>query len=145
MTSDCPLDYCVNTRVQLPANSSHEALESLVCSSNRNSTLCGKCQQGYYVYVNSPTYQCGLCNDTISNHGVLVLIVSKYLPLTLMMCFIIFFDISLVDGPLNSFILFCQILVTFPLDDNDTQVQGFSFVLLKFVNFMYNIWNMKFF
>ena len=148
MTSDCPLDYCVNTRVQLPANSSHEAFESLVCSSNRNSTLCGKCQQGYYVYVNSPTYQCGLCNDTISNHGVLVLIVTKYLPLTLMMCFIIFFDISLVDGPLNSFILFCQIFATLPLYVKigiATKAQGFASVLISITDFGYNVWDLNFF
>ena len=145
MTSDCPPDYCVNTRVQLPGNSSSQAFESLVCSSNRNNVLCEKCQQGYYIYADSPTYQCGLCNDTLSNHGILILIVSKYLPLTLMMCFIIFFDISLVDGPLNSFILFCQILVILPLNDKAIQTQGFGSVLLRVVDFMYNIWNMNFF
>ena len=148
MTSDCPPDYCVNTRVQLPGNSSPQALESLVCSSNRNSQLCGKCQQGYYIYANSPTYQCGLCNDTLSNHGVLILIVSKYLPLTLMMCFIIFFDISLVDGPLNSFILFCQIYATLPLYVKigvATKAEGFASALISITDFSYNIWDLKFF
>ena len=97
VTSDCPQGYCSNTRVKLP-NSSHTAFDDQVCPHHRDKHLCGKCQQGYYVYVNSPTYQCGRCNDTISNHGFLILIVSKYVPLTLMMCFIMFFDISLVDG-----------------------------------------------
>ena len=148
MTSDCPLDYCVNTRIELPGNSSHEALENLVCSNNRDDRVCGKCQSGYYVYTNSPTYKCGPCNDTLSKHGVLVLIVSKYIPLTLMMCFIIFFDISLVDGPLNSFILFCQIFATLPLYDKvglSTRLQGFATVLVNIADFMYNIWDLIFF
>ena len=99
MTSDCPKDYCTDTRVELPANSSHEALDNLVCSHHRTGDVCGKCQNGYYVYINYPSYHCGSCDDTLSQHGYLIIIVSKYLPLTLMMCFIIFFDISLVDGP----------------------------------------------
>ena len=85
MTSDCPMDYCINTRVKLP-KSSHTALDSLVCSHNRTGNVCGKCQNGYYVFVNCPSYHCGSCDDTLSQHGYLIIIISKYLPLTLMMC-----------------------------------------------------------
>ena len=148
MTSDCPQDYCVKTRVKLPDNSSRAALENLVCSNNRNQTLCGKCVDAYYIYANSPTHRCGLCNDTLSNHGVLVLIISKYVPLTLMMCIIMFFDVSLVDGPLNSFILFCQIYITLPLYDKTglaTQGEDFALALFNIVDFMYNVWNLNFF
>ena len=148
VTSDCPQDYCSNSRVQLPDNSLHITLDNLVCSNNRNETLCGKCQQGYYVYVNSPTYQCGLCNNTLSKNGFLIIIITKYVPLTLMMCFIMFFDISLVDGPLNSFIIFSQIFGTLPLYDKSglaTERQHISSVLLNIVDFFYNIWDLKFF
>ena len=148
VTIDCPQGYCNDTRVTLPDNSSCTAFDNLICSNNRNQTLCGRCLNGHYVYANSKTYQCGRCNDTLSKHGVLVLIVSQYLPLTLMMCFIIFFDISLVDGPLNSFILFCQIFFTLPLYDKTglpTQGQDFASVLLNSTDLMYNVWNLKFF
>ena len=143
MTSDCPQDYCSDTRVRLP-NNSHSPLDKLVCSSKRNGR---NCQQGYYVYVNSPTYQCGRCNDTLSNHGTLILIISKYVPLTIMMCFIIFFDISLVDGPLNSFILFSQIFVTLPLPDKigSATRQQFASALIPVANFMYNLWYLRYF
>ena len=57
-----------------------------------------------YVYINSPSHHCGSCNDTLSDHGYLIIIVSKYMPLTLMVCFIMFFDINLVDGPLAELI-----------------------------------------
>ena len=147
VTSDCPQGYCSDTRLQLPPNSSDIALENIVCANNRNRTLCGKCQQGYFVYVNSRFYQCGPCNDTLSNHGFLVLIASKYVPLTLMMFFIMFFDISLVNGPLNSFILFCQIISTMSLNIGiaTTKVQGFASVLISIADFMYNIWYLNFF
>ena len=147
MTSDCPQGYCNDTRVKLP-NSLHTALDDLVCLHHRDSHLCGKCQPGYYVYVNSPTYQCGRCNDTISNHGFLILIVSKYVPLTLMMCFIMFFDISLVDGPLNSFILFSQIFVSLPLYNKIglvTKGQHFASGLNDIADFIYNLWNLRYF
>ena len=150
MTSDCSQDYCVNTRLQLPANSSHEALDNLVCSHHRTGDVCGKCQNGYYVYINSQPYRCGSCDDTLSQHGYLIIMVSKYLPLTLMMCLIIFFDISLVDGPLNSFILFCQILVTLQVYGNGklglpTRSTGFASILINTLICLYNVWNLRFF
>ena len=149
MTSDCPQGYC-NTGAPglLLPNSPHTPLGNLVCANKRNEALCGKCQQGHYVYVNSLTYQCGRCNDTLSNHGVLIIIVSKYVPLTLMMCFIMFFDISLVDGPLNSFILFSQIFVSLPLYDKiglATKGQRFASGLNDIADFVYNLWNLRYF
>ena len=147
MTSDCPKDYCIDTRVELPANSSHEALDTLVCSHHRTGDVCGKCQNGYYVYINSPSYHCGSCDDTLSQHGYLILIVSKYLPLTLMMCFIIFFDISLVDGPLNSFILFSQIVGALQIyaAGKIRLSSGFASILINILKCLYGIWNLQFF
>ena len=147
MTSDCPRGYCNDTRVRLP-NSAHTAIDDSVCPHHRNDHLCGNCKQGYYVYVNSLTYQCGRCNDTLSNHGFLILIVSKYVPLTLMMCFIMFFDISLVDGPLNSFILFSQIFISFPLYSKiglATKGHNFATGLNDIADFIYNLWNLRYF
>ena len=147
MTSDCPQGYCSDTRVNLP-NSLLTPFEKLVCSNKRNGRLCGSCQHGYYVYVNSQAYQCGQCNDTLSNHGTLILIISKYVPLTVMMGFIIFFDISLVDGPLNSFILFSQIFVTLPLYDEiglATEGRQIASNLTKIADFMYNLWYLRYF
>ena len=147
MTSDCPQGFCSDTRINLPNNSSYEALERSVCSNNRKGILCGSCQKDYHVYVNSVAYHCGRCNDTHSKYDLMILIISKYLPMTVMMCFIFFFDISLVDGPLNSFILFSQIFVNMQSYD-EIEVphnQKFAFYLKKISNFMYNIWNLNYF
>ena len=150
MTSDCPQEYCINTRVQLPDNSSYITLDSLVCSHHRTGDVCGKCQSGYYVYINTFSYHCGPCNDALSKHGYLIIIISKYLPLTLMMCFIIFFGISLVDGPLNSYILYCQILITVRVYGNSklglpTKSSGFALVLNNILIHFYDVWNLEFF
>ena len=107
MTSNCPKDYCSNNTLQLLIT--YICLDNLVCSHHRTGDVCGNCQNGYYVYINSPSYRCGPCDNTLSDHSYLYAFVSKYVPLTLMMSYIIFFDISLVDGPLNSFILCSQI------------------------------------
>ena len=149
MTSDCPQDYCSDTRLQLP-NSSHTALNKLVCSHHRTGDVCGKCQSGYYVYINSLSYRCGPCNDTLSDHGYLIVIVSKYVPLTLMMWVIMFFDISLVDGPLNSFILYCQVLIALQVYGNGkitlpTKSSGLALVFIEVMEYSYNIWNLRFF
>ena len=149
MTADCPQDYCTNTRLQLP-NSSHAALDKLVCSHHRTGTGCGKCQRGYYVYINSPSYHCGPCNGTLSDHGYVIIIASKYLPLTLMVCFIIFFDISLVDGPLNSFILYCQVLIALQVFGSGkirlpTKSSGLALVFIEVMMRCFDIWNLQFF
>ena len=149
LTSNCPKDYCSATRIQIPANLSTSQSANLVCSHHRIGCVCGKCQSGYYVYANSLDYNCGTCNDTLSNHGLLILIISKYLPLTLLMCFIVFFDISLVNGPLNAFILCSQILFTLQMYGNGkiglpTEASSFANVLIVIATFLYNIWNLNF-
>ena len=148
MTSDCPQDYCVNTRVQLPDNSLYRTLNNLVCSHHKTGDVCGKCRSGYYVYINSSSYHCGPCNDTLSEHGYFFIIISKHLPLTLMMCFIIFFDISLVDGPLNSFILISQIISLHNYGKINiipsTEATNAAKQLLNIAMFAYNIWNLNF-
>ena len=147
VTSNCPKDYCNNTRLQLP-NSSHMSLDNLVCSHHRTGYVCGKCHNEHYVYINSPSYHCGLCNDTLSNHGYLYILASKYIPLTVMMSYIIFFDISLVDGPLNSFILSSQLIslqrsskisITFPAEGTNVAKP-----VMKAAMFLYDIWNLVF-
>lgn len=147
MTSYCPKHYCSNTILRLP-NSSHTSLDNLVCSHHRTGAVCGNCHNGYYVYINCPSYNCGPCNNTLSDHGYLYILASKYVPLTLMMSYIIFFDISLVDGPLNSFILSSQLIslqrsgkISIRLPAESTNVAK---PVMKAAMFLYDIWNLVF-
>jgi len=110
VTADCPEGYCnmshnvlrLPTSLTLKANAEYEAKRCLY----RHSTLCGRCNNKYYIAINSLTYEC----TSDCKHSVLKLIILKYVPFTIFLLMIIFFNISLVDGPLNSFILFSQII-----------------------------------
>ena len=115
VTADCPEGYC-NISIPsppLPADLSVEAsaeFELKECI-YRNGTLCGKCITGYCVATNSPTYECiNSTSSSLNKYGILWLIILKYIPFTIFLLLIVFFNVSLVDGPLNSYILFTQII-----------------------------------
>ncbi|XP_065890666.1 uncharacterized protein [Dysidea avara] len=154
ITGDCPENYCNtsdNGLIRLPSIASKERLDSLLCGAkHRTGRLCGECMDGFHIYVNSPTFNCGKCDDPLSKHGVLFLMLLKYLPLALFLCFILFFNISLISGPLNAFILFSQII--FAMDIYASGAIGKSGSgdwlaerLVRFYKFSYGIWNLDFF
>lgn len=113
---------------------------------NRNGTLCGKCVSGYCVTTNSPTYQCiSSTSSPLNKNGILWLILLKYVPFTIFLVLIIFFNISLVDGPLNSYILFSQIITYVgPFADgliHLKELQKYQTIFTKIYYFLYGPWN----
>ena len=156
VTADCPQGYC-NTSVlspSLPAYLSHEAFtqfESNECVF-RYQTLCGKCITGYCVATNSPTYTCiNSTSSELNKHRIVWLIILKYIPFTTFLLLIVFFNVSLVDGPLNSFILFTQIInsagpVSYAIThlneaDENKETKVFSYIYY----FLYGPWNSNYF
>ncbi|XP_065915185.1 uncharacterized protein [Dysidea avara] len=74
----------------------------------------------------------------------------KYLPMALFLCFILFFNFSLIDGPLNAFIVFSQII--FAMDIYASGAIGepdsggwLADHLVQFYKLSYGIWNLDFF
>ena len=154
VTGDCPANYCFENDyklIPLPSSSSNDSLDALLCEPKRRTgKVCGECMENHYVYVNSPTYDCGSCNDTLSKYGTLFLILLKAVPMTIFLCIIMFFNISLVDGPLNAFILFSQILSAAHLYAGGAiklpgSGKGLAEVLIKSYQFLYGIWNLNYF
>ena len=155
ITGDCPENYCNtsdNGLIPLPSNASKEYLDSLLCGAkHRTGRLCGECMDGYHIYVNSPTFDCGKCDDALSKHGILFLLLLKYLPMALFLCFILFFNVSLVNGPLNAFILFSQIIFAMDIYASGAiigQASSGDWLakrLVQFYKFSYGIWNLDFF
>ena len=155
VTADCPVGYCIKTSAyyQLPNELLKEAdmnVSKTQCY-NRHRRLCGRCKPGYYVSTKFPTFECYKCdhNDTsLNDHRILSLILLKYIPFTIFMLVIIFFNISLVNGPLNSYILFSQIINSEGLYASgnitglteDEQQQFYSVYY-----FPYGLWNLNFF
>ena len=145
VTAGCPEGYCYNnnTYLELPSNSSSEALDDLICKPNyRTGALCGKCSEGNYIYVNSYNYECGECTNSWVE-GALMLIGLKYIPLAIFLYIVGLFGISLVDGPLNSAVLFGQLLPYMSIyaggriSTSQNHIRGFRFV--------YGMWNLDFF
>ena len=104
------------------------------------------CMEHHYVYINSPTYDCGRCNNTLSKNGFIFIILLKYIPMTVFLCIIVFFDISLVNGPLNAFVFFSQILPAADLyaggaTEPENSEKG---ILIKIYQCLYGIWNLNY-
>ena len=77
--------------------------------SNREGILCGECQDGFAV---SPFnhINCINCSSASSyGYGWIKLIAFTYVPITIIFTVIVIFAISVISGPINSFIFFGQI------------------------------------
>ena len=154
VTADCPLGYCNISSISSPLPGSlslaaREELELEQCL-NRNGTLCGKCITGYCVATNSPTYQCmSSTSSSLNKNGILWLILLRYVPFTVFLLLIIFFNISLVDGPLNSYILFSQIINYVGPYANGfihlKELQKYQTIFSKIYYFLYGPWNSNYF
>ena len=150
LTGDCPAGYCDESGSSLIPLDKKD-LDTLLCKpKKRKDRLCGSCMDDHYIYINSPTYECGKCDSFLSKYGVLFLILLKFVPMTVFLCIIMFFNISLVDGPLNAFILFSQILSAADLYAGGAikhPVSGEKLAdnLITFYLFLYNIWNLNYF
>ncbi|XP_065895415.1 uncharacterized protein [Dysidea avara] len=145
LTSGCPEGYCSDNSsyLQLPSNSSAKALDNIICKpQHRTGTLCGKCADGYYIYANSFDFKCGKC--TMPRAGEIVLyIVTKYIPLILFLLIIGFYNISLVKGPLNAFVLFSQSLPYMDIYAGG-RIDIPNETVVKIYRFLYGMWDLNF-
>ena len=149
LTSSCPEGYCYHgtgSSVQLPPNSSSQALDDVICKSqSRTGMLCGKCSEGNYIYINSPNYpfECGKCILPLWKE-IILLLITKYIPLTIFVCILGFFNISLLNGPLNSFVLFSQLLPFMGIYAGGI-ISILNQPVVKTYRFLYGMWNLNFF
>ena len=82
-------------------------LNDRVCGPfNREGLLCEECQDGFAV---SPINLLECINCTSVSNGWITFISITYLPVTIVFIAIVVFSISVVSGPINSFIFYAQI------------------------------------
>ena len=156
VTADCPLGYCnvsdpsnpVPVTLSLEDSAKFETEECLY----RNGTLCGKCITGYCVATNSPTYECiDSTSSVLNKYGILWLVILKYIPFTAFLLLIIFFNVGLVDGPLNAYIFFTQIINSVRLLPsglvhlNELHEVKNTKLFINFYYFLYGPWNSNYF
>ena len=117
LVASCPSGYCVINEtgryVWIPQNITSRTLNDFICnSSHRMGILCGLCQPGYAPAINSDYSDCVSCDSKSSKVNWIYYILAVYAPLLVVFLIIIVFNIRLTTGPVNSFIIFAQVIST---------------------------------
>lgn len=147
-TAPCPPGYCSQSVQRLPQNHSKELLEDLLCAPNkRRGVLCGECMEGHSMpaNLNGLNPLCTKCDGALSKAGIIVWIVSEWLPMLVLLVFMLVFNVDLISGKLNSFLLFAQLLSFSNIrGEVEIGIWGYSW-FVKIHRFLYGIWNLEFF
>ena len=113
---------------------------------NRQGRLCGKCKSNHSISAYSYDIKCYPCTSSVWR-SVVEYVCIAYLPLTIFLCVVIVFRISVTSPAMNAPVLCCQLLSSpafsmFVLQWNrDTHDSYYIKVLLT----LYGIWNLDFF
>ena len=147
-TAPCPPGYCSPSVQLLPQNQSKELLEHLLCApNNRKGVLCGECMEGHSMpaNLNGLNPVCTKCDGALSRAGILVWIVSEWIPMLILLAIMLVFNVDLISGRLNSFLLFAQLLsISNIRGEVDIGIWGYTW-FVKINRFLYGIWNLEFF
>ena len=139
-TATCPLPYAF-------CDSSDSQLH---CKDNRSaSKVCGPCNDGFSVPINSPYLSCVKCN---AYEGWMYLILLEFIPVTLMVATIAILNVNLNQGSLKAFVFFCQIIsIPFPSIPWTAVTQvgsGYHYepfsIPCGFKPFPFSVWNLDF-
>ena len=146
-SAPCPPGYCQTQLTTLPSNNSKQLAEEVVCRrSKRRGLLCGDCLEGSGIAVNFNGMRpvCTSCQEGLSTVGLLVWILSEWVPMLVVMFIVMLFNIDLVSGRFNSFLLFAQLL-TFSSIRGDAELGTVHIAFVKIYRFLYGMWNLDFF
>ena len=131
--------------------SDRKQLDELLCShAGRTGVLCGQCLQNMSLDFVRGTLDCIECTDrATAYYSWILLILMKFVPLTLLCIVIVMLNISLTKGPANSFVFFAQMASTsFDIDGNGSipisSVSEVVGVLRKGINTVYGIFILNF-
>ena len=137
-TGKCPKYYCgTGRKILLPST---ELVSKICTPNNRAGILCGKCIKDHCVAINSRYYNC----TTHHKHGLIIFLSSEFLPSTILLLFILFYDIDLHSGAIGSIILFFQVYNSLNIY-SDGEIDMPDENLSKTITFLYNIWNLEYF
>ena len=125
----------------------HDQDEETCGSLNRQGLLCGQCKPNHSVSAYSYDLKCYPCTSSVWS-GFVKYICVAYLPLTIFLCVVVVFRISVTSPAMNVPVLCCQVLsLPFVLR---VAVKLFSansswLYFVKFLATVYGIWNLDFF
>ena len=81
---------------------------------------------------------CTSCQDGLSTVGLLVWILSEWVPMLVVMFTVMLFNIDLVSGRFNSFLLFAQLLA-FSSIRGDAELGTVHIAFVKVYRFLYGM------
>ena len=146
-SAPCPPGYCQTQQTILPNNNSRQLLEKVVCGeSKREGLLCGDCieENSIAVNFNGIIPVCVSCQEGLSRVGVLVWILSEWVPMLTLMFIVMLFNVDLISGRFNSFLLFAQLLAFSTIRGN-AEIESAHIAFVKIYRFLYGMWNLDFF
>ena len=151
LISPCPYRYCYEDHVSqgklLPRDANKATLDKFVCGNRkRTGLLCGQCVEGYSVALNSPTFTCQRCK--IPYLGILYLLLSYIIPVTILFYIIMAYNIRMTTGPIGAFLFFSQIISSqyrFAFDYSVKANSDESLAASNVVITLYSISNLQFF
>ena len=146
-TGSCPPGYCQTQQVTLSENNSQQELQGVVCAgTNRKGLLCGDCLDGKGIAVNFNGIRpvCASCQEGISYVGIPVWFLTEWVPMLAFMFVLMLFNVDLVSGWFNSFLLFAQLLA-FSTIRSDAELGPVHNAFVKMYRFLYGMWNLDFF
>ena len=150
ITGQCPRGFCLNSSYftngfLLPEDNSAKNLDLLICGQERTGKLCGKCRSHHSVFFHSTSYPCKLNNRTCELSVVLYL-VSEWLPVTALFLFVIFYNIQLTSGSLNSLLFYFQMIDALVLDVKGIVEPHIAISsTMKACQLIYGVFNLDFF
>ena len=116
------------------------------CSDHREGTLCGRCEDGYSVAINSLYLSCVYCDGATIAQGWTALMALEFFPVTVMVIVIAIVNVNLNQGSLNAFILFCQMsALSFSITSYDEYPESdINSKVLHLFLYPLSIWNLDF-
>ena len=154
----CMLNCVNNTAISLAVYIYHHVPRDLVSGDNNNSvcgylhrkgTLCGQCEDGYYVAAYSYTFECIRCHHQSQFFpNWLWYMLVAYIPLTLFMIIILVFRVSVVSPKLYGAVAIIQNIAS-PLSIRVmTQTAKHEKIFYKILQVwitLSSVWNLDFF
>ena len=113
---------------------------------HRQGRLCGKCKPNYYVSAYSYDMKCHPCTSSVWR-SVVEYVFIAYLPLTIFLCVVIVFRISVTSPAMNVPVFCCQLFssAAFSMSLLQWTRDTPDLYYVKFLLTLYGIWNLDFF
>ena len=140
-TGKCPKNYCSTSGITLP--SAQNLTKSICGNQNRTGILCGEClDDNYCVAINSRYYT---CTRNVHKYNWAIWLATEYLPSTVLLVVILFYDINLHSESLGSVVMYFQVYSALNIySDGKISLPKHIYAINKIINFLYNIWNLEY-